>query len=448
MGASQPSCLAVLHSPLIEIDGRTGEGGGQLVRIACALAAVMTVPIRITNVRGNRGDGPRGGGLKSQHVSSIQWLAKATDADVDGLSVGSHTLEFRPRLKPSQLKKRRIRISADSAAASTLLIFQAVFPFLLFAGTTGDRNAAYAADPIELEISGGTNVSFSLSFEYLDQVLLPTLEDAFVGIRVERQLKARGWSQGKASRGTISFKIHPLRLGETLKPRNETPSFLAEDFEVTEVDVNMIVPSDMHEELPKSLAVDLEDLFPGVEVTFKLIEDSGADSRVYVLLVARSKTLRWGRDILASTPKTSSLKTAKKARDKTAGASDVSKTAFSADVSRQITKDLYEEVSTGGVVDRYLHDQLVVFQALAEGSTSFPRCNDNDEYDGGLDGAMEALDISEESLHEDRMSAPFGEGSLHTTTARWVTAELLPEVAWFNKGRVCQGIGMHMDKTK
>ena len=46
----------------IELDGRTGEGGGQLVRIACALAAVVTQPIRITHVRGNR-EGPRGGGM-------------------------------------------------------------------------------------------------------------------------------------------------------------------------------------------------------------------------------------------------------------------------------------------------------------------------------------------------------------------------------------------------
>jgi len=48
----------------IELDGRTGEGGGQLVRIACALASVVSIPIRITNVRGNR-EGPRGGGLLS-----------------------------------------------------------------------------------------------------------------------------------------------------------------------------------------------------------------------------------------------------------------------------------------------------------------------------------------------------------------------------------------------
>ena len=49
----------------IEIDGRTGEGGGQLVRIAVALAAVASQPVRITNVRGNR-EGPRGGGKNVQ----------------------------------------------------------------------------------------------------------------------------------------------------------------------------------------------------------------------------------------------------------------------------------------------------------------------------------------------------------------------------------------------
>lgn len=46
---------------VIELDGRTGEGGGQLVRIAVALASVVSKPVKITNVRGNRA-GPKGGG--------------------------------------------------------------------------------------------------------------------------------------------------------------------------------------------------------------------------------------------------------------------------------------------------------------------------------------------------------------------------------------------------
>ncbi|KAK3693620.1 RNA 3'-terminal phosphate cyclase-domain-containing protein [Podospora appendiculata] len=422
-----------------EIDGRTGEGGGQLVRIACALAAVAGRPIKITNVRGNRGGGPRGGdgGLKSQHVSAIKWLAEATAADVSGLSIGSHTLEFRPRLRPSQLRDRAVNIAADSAAASTLLIFQAILPFLLFAGNGSGSEQA----PIEVEITGGTNVAFSLSYEYLDQVLLPTLEAFFVGVRVDRRLAARGWSQGRAQRGRLQLTVHPLRAGEALRLRDPERVFGPEDFEIVAVDVSVVVPWEMQTSLTRALAQDLEDLFPGAEVCFRTVEDSGAESRIYVLLVARSATLRWGRDVLTSTPK--------KAKGKASSVSD--------SVSRKVSKELYEEVSRGGVVDEYLQDQLVVFQALAKGRSSFP-CSDGDDDDDddddgggagggeeGLEDAIEALSI-EKRMRRDKAGEPFGEGSTHTATARWVTTELLPDVAWYNKGLVCEGVGIQMDK--
>ncbi|KAL2256216.1 hypothetical protein VTK26DRAFT_2013 [Humicola hyalothermophila] len=423
------------HDPRpIELDGRTGEGGGQLVRVACALAAVTTQPIRITHVRGNRGEGgPRGGGLKSQHVTALEYLAQATNADTDGLAVGSQTLEFRPRHGPAAVRERVIAISADSPAASTLLIFQAVFPFLLFAGN--DKG-----EPIELEISGGTNVAWSLSFEYLDQVLLPALEDAF-GIRVERTLLSRGWSLGKASRGKVAFRFTPVKLGETIKMREDSTyargGVKAESGDVEEVDVSMIVPAGMHESLTESLVTNLEALFPGAEVNFKVIEDSGADSRIYVLLVAKSGSVRWGRDILDSTPKANG-----KGKGRTQTTSLLSET-----ISRRVSKELYEEVSTGGAVDEFLQDQLVIFQALAEGRTSFRRSSsDEDGSNGTLEGAMKILAIGDERrMRRDKTDQPFGEGSLHTTTARWVTAQLLPGVAWYNEGTLCEGVGMHME---
>jgi RNA 3'-terminal phosphate cyclase (ATP) len=49
------------NSRKVVLDGRTGEGGGQLVRVAVALAALTGTPLRIDNVRGNR-QGKRGGG--------------------------------------------------------------------------------------------------------------------------------------------------------------------------------------------------------------------------------------------------------------------------------------------------------------------------------------------------------------------------------------------------
>lgn len=206
----------------LEISGTTGEGGGQLVRTAIALSALTGQAVTISDIRGGR---ERGGkccadrrvwmsclpfaGLKSQHATAIQFLAEATDADVEGLTVGSKTVTFCPRRGPADLLRRNISISAESGSASTLLILQAILPFLVFAGNESD-------EPVELEISGGTNVSFSLSFEYLDQVLLPTLEDRF-SIRVERRLIRRGWSLGPQSRGKIWIKLFPLKAGQSLR---------------------------------------------------------------------------------------------------------------------------------------------------------------------------------------------------------------------------------------
>ncbi|KAL1882033.1 hypothetical protein VTK73DRAFT_2747 [Phialemonium thermophilum] len=456
----------------IELDGRTGEGGGQLVRIAVALAAVITQPIRITHVRGNRA-GTRGGGLKAQHVASISWLAKATDAEVSGLEVGSQTLEFRPRLRPSELATRRVSIEADTPAASTLLILQAILPFLLFAGGThraackleGGHDSSSESEPvpIEVSISGGTNVHWSLSWEYMDQVLLPILERCFGIEKVERQLVVRGWSLGSPQkRGNIWLRIRPVRLGETLRMRGTTeggndkvnssgagrsPERKGDGSpKLDGVDVSMVAPKQMHTDLQEAIVSSLDELFPGIEVVFKVVEDSGHDARLYVLLVARSGTWRWGRDILTSIPQKSKCK---KVPGK--GGREIGNLAES--LAKKVSKDLHEEVTNGGVVDEFLQDQLVVFQALAAGETSFPRyadtSNDSDDCNAlrEMETDMRNLQVGERR-RRDKTAEPFGEGSTHTTTARWVVAQLLPQAEWYDKGRICRGVGMRMGKEE
>jgi len=465
--------VATMPKPkeLVELDGRTGEGGGQLVRIACALSALTTQPIRITHVRGNR-EGVRGGGLKAQHLSAIQWLAAATQAETEGVEIRSKAFELRPRLPPTALMQRNIKIVADTPAASTLLIFQAIFPFLLFAGTADD-------EPIVLEIHGGTNVHWSPSYEYLDQVLLPALHYHF-GIDVSRRLVKRGWAQGGQSCGAVWFKFTPIRPGETLKPRSDLASRLHEQLghsemplgqipELSRIDVSLIVPADLQSSLQNAISSDLEILFPDTEVHFLATENSGHESRIYVLLVAHavdppppsscsttnshgsslpSNSSRyhrcWGRDFTGSGREfLYSNKTRKK----------MTLAQLSAGISRALCKDLHTELSRGGAVDEFLQDQLVVFQAIAEGRTSFPRAGEDavDELlpqqvrnlslrDDGEDTAshVEGGDVTSR-MRKDKTHEPFGQGSTHTTTARWVASELVPAATWFDKGGLCEG---------
>ncbi|SPN99848.1 related to RNA-3`-phosphate cyclase 1 [Cephalotrichum gorgonifer] len=427
--------------PLL-LDGSTGEGGGQLVRLAVALSAVTGQPIRIVNIRANRTRsrpvGKRGsvhvtgGGLKNQHVAAIKCLADATRAETTGLSAGSATLTFTPTLPPSRLPRRPLKIVPESDASSAMLIFQAVLPFLLFADVEEGQG-------VEVEIHGGTNTSWSLNYEYMDLVLLPTLEARF-GVRVERELRRRGWSQGPAASGCVWVKVYPVRKGESITPL-QLPIPLGKErdtrgprdhFEVESVDVALVVPLRLLEPLQTALARDIAGVFPSApEIDFRVVEDSGHQARIYVLLVAKSPTgLRWGRDVLHSPPKGSSA----------------NPTSMADALSRLAVKQLVEEVDSRGAVDVYLQDQLVCFQALAAGRSSFARHGDGRGGGVDVDGVAGAPgptpDIEGDGLRREKTHEPFGHGSMHTKTARWVAAQLLPGVQFFNKGDVVEGAGI------
>ena len=332
-------------------------------------------------------------------MTSIRSLASATAAKTANVSVGSKSFEFTPTLSPANMFNRNINIKAESAA-SILLVFQSILPFLIFAG---DENGS----PLTVTIHGGTNVSFSLSFEYLDQVLLPALER--FGVQVERKLEYRGWSQGSMQLGSARFKIVPLGPGRTLK----APNWPLEQGRITKIDVTIVVPQDLQKPLKNAFLFEIGVVFPDAEANILLVEDSRHKARIYSLLVAHTSTgLRFGRDWLYD--KTTKNKTADK---------------LATEVSRKCVNDLDVEIRKGGVVDEYLQDQLIVFQALAQGRSSIP-------------GSGEAIASERERI--DRTDEPFGDGSLHTTTARWVTSQLLPQTKWIDKGRICEGVAWNV----
>jgi RNA 3'-terminal phosphate cyclase (ATP) len=334
-------------------------------------------------------------GLKAQHNACIKCLQDATRAEVTGCSVGSKSVEFRAKLSPVDLVNRNIWITAESAA-SVLLVFQALLPFLLFAG---DEKGS----PVTATIQGGTNVSYSLSFEYLDQVLLPSLER--FGVKVERKLESRGWSHGSRQIGSAKFKVAPLPPGQTLI----APEWPSERGPITKIDVSIIVPETLQELLKKALLFELGLVFPDVEANFLIVEDSKHNARMYTLLVSHTSTgLHFGRDWLYD----------RKSKGK-------SLDDLSTEIAQKVVDELDAEIRKGGLVDEYLQDQLIVFQALAEGKSNIP---------GSMDTATSDRDRVE------KMDEPFGDGSTHTTTARWVTGQLLPSVKWIDKGRICEGV--------
>lgn len=147
----------------ITIDGRMGEGGGQVLRGALALSMALGRPFRLNNIRANR---PKPG-LKRQHLTCVLAAAEICGAEVDGAAMKSTELVF----KPGSVRAGNYRFSIGSGGSVTLVL-QAILPPLILAG-----------GPSTLEIIGGTHVPLAPIYEYFERTLSPMLTKMGPGLK-------------------------------------------------------------------------------------------------------------------------------------------------------------------------------------------------------------------------------------------------------------------------
>lgn len=173
---------------MIVIDGSYGEGGGQILRTAVSLSAVIGEEVTVTNIRKAR---PQPG-LKAQHLTSIKTAALLCDANVEGLFPGSTELRF----SPVEIRGLNAEIDIGTAGSIPLLI-QCIMPA-----------ASHASGNISLRIKGGTDVIWSPSTDYLENVTFRALSR--MGYKAHLKTISRGYYPRGG--GLIELSIEPSRL--------------------------------------------------------------------------------------------------------------------------------------------------------------------------------------------------------------------------------------------
>lgn len=138
------------------MDGACGEGGGQVLRTSLALSCLTGAPARVYNIRTGRKEP----GLKAQHLLSVTAAAAVSNGIVEGASLGSTEVLFRPGV----LKGGRFSFDVLTAGSIGLVFQTIVFPL------------SFSEASSVVTITGGTHVEWSPPPDFLREVFLRVLK--------------------------------------------------------------------------------------------------------------------------------------------------------------------------------------------------------------------------------------------------------------------------------
>jgi RNA 3'-terminal phosphate cyclase (ATP) len=306
---------------VITIDGAQMSGSGTIVRYAVALAALLGKPIRIINARERR----REPGLRPQHVTGVRACAELCGATVEGVEVGCRTFDFVPG---SHIRGGHFEWDIGTAGSATMLALS-VLPV-----------ACFATAPVRARITGGLFQDFAPSPFHMHHVLAPLLRS--MGAELSLTVTRPGYVPGGG--GVIEMSVVPNREGLD-------PLGLHAAGDVSEVHGIALSSHLAERRVSERMASTCEEQIRGAGMSCAIdrVEDiSAVHAGACLAIWAKSSTGSWF------------------------GADRAGKFGRSSEqIGHFVATAFLEDVHSGATVDRHLADQLVLFCALARGTSSY-----------------------------------------------------------------------------
>lgn len=301
---------------MVKIDGSYGEGGGQILRTALSLAALLREPVEICNIRAKRGRP----GLRPQHLVSAEAVCQVSQGNIEGGEIGSPLLRF----YPGRIRGGRYSFRIPTAG-STGMVLQTVLPLLSF-----------SEERSKVGLEGGTHTAWSPPVDYIRDVFLPTLRE--MGIRAELKIGKWGWYP--RGQGRIEVEIEPVPILQ--------PFYWGSRGELQRLKVICTISN-----LPLGIAQ---------RETGRLsqrLKEGG--------YVAQVETIH-----APSVGKGTSLLLTAEFGEIVAGFEGLGERGKRAEeVADEVGDAFFSFVDRGGVIDPHLADQLIIYMALADGESSY-----------------------------------------------------------------------------
>src|SRR3989338_4757702 len=298
---------------LIEIDGSQGEGGGQILRTAIGLSAVTGKPVKIFNIRKGRPNP----GLQAQHLVGIKAVSEICSGSLKGAGLGSTEVEF----TPGKIKGGDYKFDVGTAGAVTLVLQSLTIP------------AIHADKEINFEITGGTHVSWSPSFDYFQHIFCGWLKT--LGIQISAELLKYGFYPKGG--GRVKVSILPGNL-KTLNLTDRGEYFRTDIFSVASKD------------LQKNKVVERQ--IEGAEKILKTANQmpeyvDSFSTGTAVHLHSHYKNCQLGSSVVGEKNKPAEK------------------------VGEEAAFLLKKQMGSGATMDEWMSDQILPFLALAKGKSEF-----------------------------------------------------------------------------
>jgi len=307
----------------LELDGSVGEGGGQVLRVALSLSAILNKPLHIYNIRKKRSNP----GLRNQHLTAVKAVQAVCGGEVRGGVIGSTELYF----KPGPIRADNLKLDTGTAG-STTLVLQSLLPVL-----------SYGSGKTVFEVRGGTNNPNAPTFEYFEKVFMSMVKH--MGMEARLELVKRGFYPRGG--GIVEGFCNPVKKFKALNltSRPEVQDVFGKAYTCR-------LPAHVAERMASACE--------------RVLRTGGYEAKL-------EREVLVEKDATCSLDPGAGIFVAARCRGEVLlGVDKLGERGLPAEkVGEAAANMLLEELSRNAAVDRHLGDMLVLYSSLAEGRTVY-----------------------------------------------------------------------------